>query len=328
MRKRLIALILLVTVPLLFGIAWFMSERSFTLSLEREKTRIQATQGVVFRDVQQTLQSLTYLEAVAYARQYTQYYHAQGIDLIFCWRGNPIADALLPNRYYDGLICGQRAAMLDTGSRPQRYAVAEPVNSNLTVILLGDVGDIYALKDTFRRMAFAVAGGASALLILLALILAGVLTRPLRKLTEAARAMTTQSNTTVPLPTGQKDEIGDTLLSAKAIAQQIIADAQTQAEKILTEAKRLSREMTAEAERNCREANAEAEAQRREMPQRLGELEQRLRVQLLGMMEDLSGELRSFSEAEAPADGEPAPADLSDKVDAIARELEAIGTED
>lgn len=208
MRKRLIALILLVTVPLLFGIAWFMSERSFTLSLEREKTRIQATQGVVFRDVQQTMQSLTYLEAVAYARQYTQYYHAQGIDLIFCWRGNPIADALLPNRYYDGLICGQRAAMLDTGSRPQRYAVAEPVNSNLTVILLGDVGDIYALKDTFRRMAFAVAGGASALLILLALILAGVLTRPLRKLTEAARAMTTQSNTTVPLPTGQKDEIG------------------------------------------------------------------------------------------------------------------------
>ena len=208
MRKRLIALILLVTVPLLFGIAWFMSERSFTLSLEREKTRIQATQGVVFRDVQQTMQSLTYLEAVAYARQYTQYYHAQGIDLIFCWRGNPIADALLPNRYYDGLICGQRAAMLDTGSRPQRYAVAEPVNSNLTVILLGDVGDIYALKDTFRRMAFAVAGGASALLILLALILADVLTRPLRKLTEAARAMTTQSNTTVPLPTGQKDEIG------------------------------------------------------------------------------------------------------------------------
>ena len=173
MRKRLIALILLVTVPLLFGIAWFMSERSFTLSLEREKKRIQATQGVVFRDVQQTMQSLTYLEAVAYARQYTQYYHAQGIDLIFCWRGNPIADALLPNRYYDGLICGQRAAMLDTGSRPQRYAVAEPVNSNLTVILLGDVGDIYALKDSFRQMAFAVAGGGSALLILLALVLAG-----------------------------------------------------------------------------------------------------------------------------------------------------------
>ena len=86
--------------------------------------------------------------------------------------------------------------------------------------------------------------------------------------------------------------------------------------------------MPAAAERTARAANAEAEAQRREMPQRLGELEQRLRVQLLGMMEDLSGELRSFSETESPADDEAAPADLGDKVDAIARELEAIGTED
>ena len=208
MQKRLIALILLVSVPLLFGVAWFMSERSFSLSMEQEKSRIQATQGVVFRDVHETMESLTYLEAVAYARQYTQYYRAQGIDLIFCWRSSPIADAKLPNRYYDGLICGQRAAMLDTHSRPQRYAVAEPVNDSLTMILLGNVGDIYALKDSFRQMAFAVAGGGSALLILLALVLAGVLTRPLRKLTEAARAMTVQSNEPVPLPTGRKDEIG------------------------------------------------------------------------------------------------------------------------
>ena len=207
MRKKLIAVILLVTVPLLFVVAWFMSERSFSLSLEREKPRIQATQSVVFRDIQETMQSLTYLEAVAYARQYTQYYRAQGIDLIFCWRSSPIADAQLPNRYYDGLICAQRAAMLDTSSRPQRYAVAEPVNNSLTMILLGNVGDLYTLKDSFRWMAFAAAGGASVLLMLIALVLAGVLTRPLRKLTEAARAMTAHSQEPVPLPTGRKDEI-------------------------------------------------------------------------------------------------------------------------
>lgn len=221
MRKRLIAVILLVTVPLLFGVAWFMSERSFNLSMEREKSRIQATQGVVFRDVQETMQSLNYLEAVAYARQYTQYYQAQGIDLIFCWKTSPIADALLPNRYYDGLICGQRAAMLDTYSHPQRYAVAEPVNGSLTMILLGNVGDIYALKDSFRRMAFAVAGGASALLTLIALVLAGILTRPVRKLTEATRAMTVQNAEAIPLPTGRKDEIG-TLARAFAEMQDAV----------------------------------------------------------------------------------------------------------
>ena len=135
---------------------------------------------------------------------------------------------------------------------------------------------------------------------------------------------------------GQKDEIGDALLSAKTIAQQIISDAQSQAEKILGEAKRLSREMSAEAERNSREAREEAEAQRRELPRRLDELDQRLRVQLLGMLEEISGELKDFSAAEGVTAAvcpeeeaeAPAPADLSDKVDAIARELEAIGAGD
>ena len=142
---------------------------------------------------------------------------------------------------------------------------------------------------------------------------------------------------------GQKDEIGDTLLSAKTIAQQIIADAQAQADKILAEAKRQSRDMTAEAERSSREAREEAEALRRELPQRMGELEQRLRVQLLGMMEEIGDELRAFPGAESPDGGpadeieapdedeapdETAPADLSEKVGAIARELEAIGEED
>ena len=148
---------------------------------------------------------------------------------------------------------------------------------------------------------------------------------------------------------GQKDEIGDTLLSAKAIAQQIIADAQTQADKILAEAKRQSRDMTAEAERSSREARDEAEALRRDMPQRLGELEQRLRVQLLGMMETIGDELHGFSddgepeadraveadgpedpdeseEAEAPEEA-AAPADLSDKVESIAREISALEEE-
>ena len=227
MRKRLIALILLVTVPLLFGIAWFMSERSFSLSLEHEKERIQATQGVVFRDVQQTMQNLTYLDTVAYARQYTQYYRAQGIDLIFCWRGSPVADALLPNRAYDSLICGQRAAMLDTQSRPQRYAVAEPVDNSLTMILLGNVGDIYGLKNSFQRIAFAVASAASALLTLMALVLAGVLTRPVRKLTEAARSIAAQRTQPVPLPTGRKDEIG-TLALAFEEMQEAVETRETQ----------------------------------------------------------------------------------------------------
>ena len=40
MSKKLSALILVVTLPILFFLAWFMSSRSFAISLEQEKQRI------------------------------------------------------------------------------------------------------------------------------------------------------------------------------------------------------------------------------------------------------------------------------------------------
>ena len=39
MSRKLSALILVITLPVLFILAWFMSSRSFTLSLEQEKQR-------------------------------------------------------------------------------------------------------------------------------------------------------------------------------------------------------------------------------------------------------------------------------------------------
>ena len=46
---------------------------------------------------------------------------------------------------------------------------------------------------------------------------------------------------------GQKNEIGDALLSAKTISQQIIMDAQARAEEIVAEARAQSEEILAEA---------------------------------------------------------------------------------
>ncbi len=153
---------------------------------------------------------------------------------------------------------------------------------------------------------------------------------------------------------GQKDEIGDTLLSAKTIAQQIISDAQSQAEKLLTEARRVSREMTAEAERDSREAREEAAALRRALPRRLEELEHTLRLQMLGLTDEVCSTVKGFSalpqeaedeaapaaeaaaEAETAPDAEAAPedeaaaeadlaAELRERVGAIAREIAEIG---
>ncbi|MBR6030229.1 MAG: HAMP domain-containing histidine kinase [Clostridia bacterium] len=221
MRKRLMAMILLVTVPILFGLAWFMSERSFALSMEQEKQRTQMTQSLVLRELQSELQGLDFSNTAAYARQYMAYYQSQGIQLIFCWNKTPIADAELPNANYEGLLCGRRAAMLDTLSRPQKYTVAEPVSASLTVILLRDVSDLYLLKERFQRLAFAAAGGASLLLSLAAQLLSGMLTRPIRHLTAAAKALAAQTGQPADLPTERKDEIG-ALASAFAEMQSAV----------------------------------------------------------------------------------------------------------
>ena len=208
MRKKLTVLILMVTVPIMFFMAWYMSERSFSLSLDREKQRTQMTESIVFREIQKTMLNTNYTNTIAYARQYREYYMSQGIELLFCWNETPIADVQLPNRDYAALICGKRAAMLDTSSRPQRYAIAEPINSMLTMILLRDISDLYLLKQNYQQLAFGCAGAASILICIFAMLFAGMLTKPIRRLTEAAKKLTGHTDQEISLPTDRHDEIG------------------------------------------------------------------------------------------------------------------------
>lgn len=208
MKKKLTILILVITVPVLFFMAWFISERSFSLSMEREKQRVQMTESIVFREIQKTMMQSEYTNAVAYAQQYHDYYLAQGIELIFCWNSQPIAGAHLPDSKYTGLLQGQRSALLDTENHPEKYAVAEPVNSHLTMILLRDISDLYLLRNNYQSLAFGCAGIASILLCILAMIFAGILTHPIRNLTHAAQALAKHTGQEIPLPVARRDEIG------------------------------------------------------------------------------------------------------------------------
>lgn len=208
MKKKLTILILVITVPVLFFMAWFISERSFSLSMEREKQRVQMTESIVSRVIQKTMMQAEYINAVAYAQQYHDYYLAQGIELIFCWNSQPIAGAYLPDSKYTGLLQGQRSALLDTENHPEKYAVAEPVNSHLTMILLRDISDLYLLRNNYQSLAFGCAGIASVLLCILAMIFAGILTHPIRNLTHATQALAKHTGQEIPLPVARRDEIG------------------------------------------------------------------------------------------------------------------------
>ena len=227
MRKKLSLLILAVTVPIFFFMAWFMSSHGFSLFLRQEKERIQLTESIVFREVQDKMKSLAYSTAVSRAAELRTYYLSQGIELIFCWNGKPIAGAKFPGPGYEALLTGQRTAMLDDSRSPEYYAVAESVSPRMTMILLRDISDLYRLKDQYRTFAYLSAVIASALLTLLTLILAGVVIRPVSRLTEAARAITEHTGKNVPLPTNGRDEIG-TLARAFSEMQTAVADRENQ----------------------------------------------------------------------------------------------------
>lgn len=114
----------------------------------------------------------------------------------------------------------------------------------------------------------------------------------------------------------RKEEIGDTLLSAKSIARQILQEAQAQGDAIVAAAEERSREMLAAV-------GPEASVQRMEA------CYSRVRGLLLGCVESLNAEWQDYlcSLGEDSA-SPPPPADLDEKVGAIAREIFAINGED
>ena len=116
---------------------------------------------------------------------------------------------------------------------------------------------------------------------------------------------------------GQKNEIGDALLSAKTISQQMIMDAQTRAEEIIAEAREQSEELLAEAQRRQDYAVEQVEA-----------CYSRMKEQYLACIEALNDDWQDFLCGLYPEETPKAPDDLRQKVDAIAKELFSIDEEE
>ena len=114
---------------------------------------------------------------------------------------------------------------------------------------------------------------------------------------------------------GQKTEIGETLLSAKAIAQQIIQDAEDQAAGIV-----------ARAEEQRRALIAEGEERQKQLQSRVDSAEKKLRKRMMACLDEIGDDLHTILPEAEPAPAEP-PKDLDKKLDAIAREVYAIDNE-
>lgn len=111
----------------------------------------------------------------------------------------------------------------------------------------------------------------------------------------------------------QKEEIGETLLSAKSIAQQMLQEAREQADAIV-----------AAAEARARETRSAAAADTEASVRRVEACYSQVRERLLSCVEELNADWQSYLCALEGGEDAAAPADLDEKVGAIAREIFAL----
>jgi len=208
MKKRLAAWMIALFVPLLAGFFLLFLQQSFTQTLEREQERAQMAEGLIYLQLKDVFDGLTYAQGVETARGYRSLYAAQGVELLFFYNDQPVGGAALPGEAYVDLFIGTRAALLDTQSEPERYAIADPLNKNWTLLTLRDVSDLYALRDKLRLTALWIVLGAAGITALLSYLLAAWFTAPVKRLTGAADAMRRGTFDPSLLPNPSKDEIG------------------------------------------------------------------------------------------------------------------------
>ena len=135
-----------------------------------------------------------------------------------------------------------------------------------------------------------------------------------------------------------REEIGDAILSAKTIAQHLLAEAQEKSERLLAEAQEKAERLLAEAQEKAERLSAEDEERRRAAREDCAAREQeavervrnwyvRQREQHLEAVrlldEDWQRFLCSLGESDAPK-ADALPDDLSEKLGAIAADLDAI----
>ena len=188
MKRRLMFWMVLVFAPTLMLISWAVSQRSFDLAMQREQERALISEALIAPQVKRNIEKLDYDGIVQAARQYRQAYGAQGIELVFCYNGIPIGGAQLPNGNYSAMLA-VRSIMLDTLSRPERLAIAEPLTDRVTLLVLRDVSDLYEMRSHMRRV-FLLAGLLGSLvMVIMSWIFASRFTKPVAQLTVAAQTM-------------------------------------------------------------------------------------------------------------------------------------------
>ena len=207
MKKRLTLLIVLMFVPALLLAAFYMADSSFHMAIRQEAERAQAAEALLFCEIKKETEKMSYQELWQAVFRYRDQFREQGVRLAFFYNGVPLAGFALPNEGYLKLLTGRRTAMLNTLSRPETYAIMEPITDKASFLYMHTVDSVYALRRDMRAAFVRIALPGALLMAFIAYVLAAHFTRPVDALRQAAEALA-RGEECLPLPTGRTDEVG------------------------------------------------------------------------------------------------------------------------
>lgn len=218
MRIRIAAAMVALVVTLLMTGSALIVSRSFALSMERERARALSEEAAIARAVLLELSAGDAPFDVA-ARAQGRYGSRTLRVTLVDGGAAPAGEALPQARGMDELLKTQARATLLCGESRTLY-IAHALGGGLTLLLGSDVSPMYALRAELARSSALLCAAGALLSCALAAGLSGVLMRPVRALSRAARAMGDGAYHT-PLPPAHRDEIGELTRAFSSMAQAV-----------------------------------------------------------------------------------------------------------
>lgn len=192
--------------------------RGFALMLQQERNRALSEEAAIARALKLEIGAGGFERIQATAQTVQRRYGSERLCVQLVYHGMGVAGAVLPEGTEELLKTPARATLLD-GEAHTLY-IAHALDESLTLLLASDVSPIYAFRTQLGAWAAGLCAAGAVLCALLAMLLSGVLMRPVAALSRAAHSLAA-GDYGVMLPKAGKDEIGELTNAFAAMTQAV-----------------------------------------------------------------------------------------------------------
>ncbi len=209
MTRKLTLAMLALFLPLLLLCTYALTQRSFSLMMERELERMLMEEAILAGSVREPLQTAAYSELCVLLSRLRAMVTQQGLEVTLLYGERPVDGSELPARYGALIPEMGRQSLLDTQGEAPRLLVSERMSQYVTLLAGRDVSDLYELRRSLWR-SFAAVGAIGAVLVAaLSLFVARLSVRPVKQLAHAAQAIASGEAQGPALPLTRRDETGE-----------------------------------------------------------------------------------------------------------------------